>query len=414
MIDVISQLKNKLHPNLTIAQSDSHLLLNSLADTLCFCGNGKDSRSCGIFSRRYNSHRTHKMNRLSWRRFLAIILRLVGILIVLVLPVTVYGGVEAHEANRFISQDNEIYGSREAISLVIQARQHDPMFCLPEQVDRDNAILLYEKAIAAQPSAKINASLADRIAQLYAFYEDKEKGVIHSCTMANEWWSRCVKLTSPNQLLWAQAQMGLASMAVIVGDYFSALRHYNEILNMDISEVELPDWKNWPDGNTDQEKTTLEKERTRFLESVGDIQVRAAEKKIYVLSHISKPAVINALQDMASRYKGTSVGNKASKMVAKIRSQASKDMWMLPENFLNIYVSKIKPKAFVRKQKQQNNIVSVEPVKQIINEAKSSDWNFWGLGVVVIAAIMSVMVTVGILLWIRRRNRLPKKERSAQ
>ncbi len=36
---------------------------------------------------------------------------------------------------------------------------------------------LYEQAIGAQPGAKINAQLANRIAQMYAFFEDRPKNV---------------------------------------------------------------------------------------------------------------------------------------------------------------------------------------------------------------------------------------------
>ncbi len=51
------------------------------------------------------------------------------------------------------------------------------MFCPEDQRDRDKAAEVYARAINAQPGANVNAVLANRIAQLYGFYADPEKGI---------------------------------------------------------------------------------------------------------------------------------------------------------------------------------------------------------------------------------------------
>lgn len=117
----------------------------------------------------------------------------------------------------------EVYANIEAAELVEQARSFDPMYCAQDRRNRDKAIMFYEKAIAAQPGASINAAIANRIAQLYAFYEDKASNVHPIATKAAHWWNRSIEGTSPKQLLWAQAQMGIASASIMGRDWTSAI-----------------------------------------------------------------------------------------------------------------------------------------------------------------------------------------------
>lgn len=230
-----------------------------------------------------------------------------------------------------VGPDNEIYGSQQAADLVAEARQFDPMFCPRGQADRDKAALLYEKAMAAQPGAKLNAPLADRVAQLYAFYADREKKVSPIRGKAAYWWCRCVEITSPRQLLWAQAQMGLASMGAIGRDRMSALARYEAILNMDVAQVELPDWQVWPDGKSEQGKALLEREQARLEESAARIQARAVEKQFYVLCRVDKSAALEALGNAAAKHRGTQAGERASDMMDDIRKRAGGDPWALPD-----------------------------------------------------------------------------------
>lgn len=230
-----------------------------------------------------------------------------------------------------LSADKEIFGNSQAADLVGQARSHDPMFCPKEQADRDKAVQLYQQAITAQPGAKLNAALADRIAQLYAFYEDKDKKIKPDRSQASQWWGQCLTLTNPKQLLWSQAQMGLASMSVIGKDKQSALDKYNKILDVDISQVELPDWKLWPDGNTDRGKAVLEQERANLRKSFEDIKSSAVETQFYVLCHIDRAIAYQALQNMAAKYRGTPAGDRALAMMSDIRKKSSSDPWALPD-----------------------------------------------------------------------------------
>jgi tetratricopeptide (TPR) repeat protein len=334
-------------------------------------------------------------------------LHFVGVLATLMalfLSASAYGGGDGRGRGLIVGPDDEIYGTQEAADLVAEARRFDPMFCPREQADRGEAVRLYEQAMAAQPEAKLNGPLADRIAQLYAFYEDKEKEVRPNRGEATQWWQRCLETTDQNQLLWAQAQMGLASLAVGGRDYTSAIEHYSAILDMDTSRIELPDWKVWPNGDTARGRAMLEQERTRLRESVEGIQIRAAEKQSYVVGHFSKDAAVRLLQQVAARHRGTAIGDQASKKIAVIRSQARKDPWALPQNFIEPYVPEAPspvPPAGEQELPEVEVAVAAEPGALAVTE--ESHLNDWGLALGVVATMAAAMVVAG-ALWIRRRG----------
>lgn len=180
-----------------------------------------------------------------------------------------------------VGEDGWIYGNAAAMKLVQEARKHDPMFCPEKQRDREKAVALYEQAIDAQPGAKVNAAIANRVGQLYGYYGDGRR-VIPDLAKARRWWSRCVELSSPNQLVWAQAQIGLASIAVTGGDCELAATAYGEILKRDASETELDDWRFQPTGDSDQANRQREFERKVAREQVAEIQAVAAKNKPWI------------------------------------------------------------------------------------------------------------------------------------
>ena len=205
-------------------------------------------------------------------------LRLVVALLVLTVAVLKGYNLPAGTVVRsdVVGPDGEIYGNATAEKLVQEARKYDPLFCPEEQRDRDKAIFWYKQAMDAQPGAKINAALADRVAQLYAFYADRKNKVAPIRDNARHWWSRCLDLTNPKQLLWAQAQMGLTNVAA---DTKAAMTACNNIQKMDARQIELDDWKVWPEGDSDRDKAIRDGERERLRKQVAEIQTRATKKK---------------------------------------------------------------------------------------------------------------------------------------
>ncbi len=121
-------------------------------------------------------------------------------------PLTFPGGVG----------DQWVYGNATAKALVEQARRYDPMDAKHDDHDREQAVELYEAAIESQPGAKLNAVLANRIAQMYGFYADPAINAEPIPTLAHKWWKKCVELTEPTQLLWGQAHMGMGSVDAII------------------------------------------------------------------------------------------------------------------------------------------------------------------------------------------------------
>ena len=303
------------------------------------------------------------------------------------------------------SVNREIHDSLEAAALVEDARHVDPMFCPRDQADRDKAALLYERAIAAQPAAKINAALADRVAQLYAFYEDKQKEVKPVPGTARQWWNRCAESTSPKQFLWAQAQMGLASTAVVGRDYLGALAAYDRILQLDPETIELADWKAWPDGGSDRDKAVLEEERSRLRQAVEGIQARAAEKQFYVLNRVDKVAGVYALGRIAAKYKGTPAGDRAAKMLGEIAKATGKDPLALPD-FTPAGEGEPGQRATAAEGPPRQEPPWQEPAPAPAPTGASDGRNARGWEVAAFVTLGAAAMAVGIL-WTRRRNRVP-------
>ena len=204
--------------------------------------------------------------------------------LLLLLAVTGLAQSGSLQAKVLVGSAGEVYENAAAERLVKEAKKFDPMYCPQEQRDRDKAALLYKQAIDAQPGAKYNAVLADRVAQLYTT-EDKKKKVAPLPDKAVQWWVRCLELTSPKQLLWVQVKMSLARTAVIKKDLKSAAAAYDKILKIDANQIELEYWKFRP--KSDRSKAQREREIERLQKRVWEIQNRAlkewraAEKALY-------------------------------------------------------------------------------------------------------------------------------------
>jgi len=195
------------------------------------------------------------------------------------LPVTAPEGVLPSRPSG--SGDGLIYGSEFAERLVQEARSFDPQSSLPPRRDRDLAISLYQQAIEAQPGAKVNAVLANRIAQLYNTFADKARGVYPRPDKAAEWWRRCLEFTDPTQLLWSQAQMGLASTTVMQRNPESAAAFYDQILAVDSNTIQLENWKRWGAPQTDEEAAALRQELERIRQQHRELQAKVRQMKSY-------------------------------------------------------------------------------------------------------------------------------------
>jgi hypothetical protein len=335
-------------------------------------------------------------------RILAIAVGCVVILAALKWPIAAYAIGETQNEKLIVGPDNEIYGTEEAASLVAQARAFDPMYCSRDKANRDQAVVLYEEAIAAQPGAKLNAPLTNRIAQLYAFYEDKEKKIRPDRSKASMWWNQCLTATSSKQLLWAQAHMGLASAGVVGRDFMSALQHYNQILELDISQMELPDWQVWPAGDTERQRAALERERARLRDEVQGIQGAAADKQVYALKHVSRPAAYDALQKMAARFQGTPAGERASKLMAEIRenSRRGKDPWGLPANLAETQPAQADAQGPGKPEPERIRVANPSP--SAVSPRRG--WNYWGLGIAGLTILMAAMVAAGLVQRMRPKT----------
>ena len=206
-----------------------------------------------------------------------------------------------------------IFGNEQAANLVKQARIHDPNWAKQENRDIRKAIALYEKAIAAQPGAKINAMIANRIGQLYGFTEDPTRGVKPDPAKAAQWWARTIEYSESTQLIWAQAHIGSASAGVMQRDGMTAITHYQTILDVDPKTVQPRNWQVIRAPiNSRNYLDLVAREQDRYKGA----QIKAVEKIHYVLSRRDKAAALREMQRIAEKYAGSHIGDKAQEVLA--------------------------------------------------------------------------------------------------
>jgi tetratricopeptide (TPR) repeat protein len=229
-----------------------------------------------------------------------------------VLAAALTTGSAARAAQVVVGQ--EIFGSKEVAEMVAQARRYDPNFCSREQADRDRAVSFYEQAIVLQPGAKINALVAARIAQLYAYYEDRTKGAIADPARAILWWERCIELSGPRHILWAEAQAGLGSARFLTGAREEAAVAFRSVLDIDPENMEPPDWRVW---STPYQRVLMARELAKLKKRAKRAREKAVDSIYYVLVRHDGAAAVSAMAETAERYHGTPVGNQAAALLAK-------------------------------------------------------------------------------------------------
>jgi len=202
----------------------------------------------------------------------------------------------------------EILGSREAAAAVLRARRLDPRFARLKRFDREAAVAAYEQAMVLQPQAKINADLANRVAQLYAFSKSPDRA------KAVAWWRRCIAQTAPDQLLWARAHMGIGCATFLAGRPKEAVEAFSAILELDPDRVEWPDWRVRPDPRLPSGRRILGEEMARIRKEAAAIKIKAVEKIHYVLVRHDGAAAVSAMIDVAKQHAGSPVAARASEL----------------------------------------------------------------------------------------------------
>jgi len=251
-------------------------------------------------------------------RLSSIVVMVIGVFVVLTaIPVAAQAVIG--EKNR------EIYDNQEAFDLAAEACLYTRRYnftrpLIDEQIDLKKAIALFERAIAAQPNARINAELARRIAESYGAHASN--GMVQDWNKAREWYQRCSDLTAPTQLLWMDAQMFLATAHRVLGDHFSQFLCYRRILDVDIDNLELPNWRIAPTDNTD-----LTNAMADIRKHAEDLQASAANSilnsRLVLNSRLmripSRDMLLEAVQHLAVKHKGTPRGDQAAGMLAAMR-----------------------------------------------------------------------------------------------
>ena len=246
---------------------------------------------------------------------------------------------------------NEIFGNQQAAELVREARSYDMFEDTGPERNRDKAIEVYEQAIRLQPGAPINAPIAYRIAEHYAVVAVPDKKVAPDYEKATSWYQRAISLTTPTNLLWAKAHAGLGSCHFVRRDRHAAAAAFSRILELDIQEAQLPPWRVWPDPETDAGAAAIVKHTAQLTSDLTEMRHRAVDKVFYVTSCLAgRAAAVIAITDLANQYKGTPIGDRASRLFLAATDSVGPG-YELPDSLFNGEL--IDPAAFVEVQKDE-------------------------------------------------------------
>ncbi|MHC4213736.1 MAG: tetratricopeptide repeat protein [Planctomycetota bacterium] len=292
--------------------------------------------------------------------------------------------------------ENEIFDNKEVAQLIAQARKHDPMYCNPEDANRNKAVSYYEKAMQQQAGSKVNTVLANRIAQLYAFWEDNSKGIRHKPLKARRMWKRSIEWSDPNQLLWSQAQMGLASASVMTGDFESALTAYKKILEVNPDKIQNTDWQITSGGQVQEKDSAIQTEHKKNY--IKKMQIRAVENIFYISKRIDPETTITEMHNIAAKYENTPIEDRASKLLLE---GLETDLGQILDDSLdnlsieNINESRSERKEVVTEQEKtdfSHRAHSMSPVCNVSDTPRDTEENTTPKSIMILATIITILI----------------------
>lgn len=186
-----------------------------------------------------------------------------------------------------IGENGEIYDNANAHAFVMAAHKHDPNH--GGVYDRERAAHEYEQAILAQPGAKLNATLANRIAQMYAFNLDPAQGIKRDFPRAVEWWKKAAEFSEPTQILWVEAHMGMAN-AQLNSNSWEAIRCLDAVLSVKPEDLKLDNWRAWPVEDSESARNERENGLKRNRELLESLQPRAGKSKEQLRQRLAEAA----------------------------------------------------------------------------------------------------------------------------
>lgn len=222
-----------------------------------------------------------------------------------------------------------------ATELIEQAGQYDATQTLGPGVDRQKALELYEKALAAGPDQQQRLQVLFRMAQLHGCIFDPKKGEKPDLRKAVSLYQQIVESYPPEEPM-VMTAMGLIS------DHYTSLREFDAALAWAKRAVEYDTSKAQKNINeirrkedslantqyTPEERREIIERAIRSTSLVEGLQAMKAGR-VAAVDRIARAAEIldplrahGELRAIADKYAGTPVGDRASQ-----RLQENMDKW---------------------------------------------------------------------------------------
>jgi hypothetical protein len=146
---------------------------------------------------------------------------------------------------------------------------------------------------------------------MYAFHADRQAGVKTDAARAAEAFAHIIETYPPTQERWVHSHFGMAATGVMQDGLGGALHWYWKVLeDVDPEAMEAPLGKEvWGADRPDQAQ------RERAVEAAARAPLRAVERIAYVAGAMGPDEQAKQLSDIAARYRGTPVGDRAAELL---------------------------------------------------------------------------------------------------
>jgi len=215
--------------------------------------------------------------------------------------------------------------------LINQAHQHDNMYTLGPEASQQEAVKLYEAALAAGPDDKQRLHILYRMAQLYGSAYERQKGEEPDYQKAISLYKEIIDNYPPDEPLVQSAMISLAGHYTTLNQYEASLEWARKILEYDTNKLAeqikaaedqrkaRDDYirEHGDDPLTEEERSEFKKQmrnaRTlkQNLKIIKQIQLAAVDQITYTACSVDPLIADVKLRDIVEKYAGTPIGNRA-------------------------------------------------------------------------------------------------------
>jgi tetratricopeptide (TPR) repeat protein len=196
--------------------------------------------------------------------------------------------------------------------LIAQAHKHDNMYTLGPEASQQEALNLYQSALAAEPDRKQRLHILYRMAQLNGSAYQLEKGEKPNFQEAIRLYKEIINSCPPDEPLVYKAMSSIS-------DHYTTLREFESAIEwLEAIEKLRENFEQHGDSMTAQQQQQAEKQilqaysLRKALDKIKRYQVIAVDQVAYSANIIDPSIAIGELGSIAQKYSGTFIADRAT------------------------------------------------------------------------------------------------------